>query len=454
MPNRTRRLIGEVLESRFALSVTFMDTGQVIGLASESAKGTCCLGAGLDDLDGDGDIDTFLATAIGYQVWLNDGQGHFVNSDQELESECTGSPVLADLDADGDTDALAVTGSGPPFCLDSWSLDVWINDGDAHFTVRQLNTELAWVVQPGLGDLDKDGDIDALLVSDNFISSGVSVWFNDSSNRFSRGDQPFDRIDGGKAVSIGDIDGDGDLDAFLEGAYSGGHIWINNGNGRFSKTKQELPIEAFREAELGDLDGDGDLDIVDTDGQVLLNDETGQFVETGRLSTERWDKVTLADFDGDRDLDLLLLKHDSHRESERALSIWLNDGLGNFHKDFSLTDSIQGIDVVSVEIGDIDGDHDEDFILLDRRGEGRFWVNVTNEFQPGDSNLDFEFNQDDIVQVLQAAKYLSGERASFENGDWNGDGWFDQLDVVEALQTGNYLHGPYAALAIDVVHAG
>ena len=56
----------------------------------------------------------------------------------------------------------------------------------------------------------------------------------------------------------------------------------------------------------------------------------------------------------------------------------------------------------------------------------------------------------DLVLVLQAAKYLTGEPTTWEQGDWNGDGVFDQLDIVAALQTGNYLQGPYAAAADHV----
>ena len=63
----------------------------------------------------------------------------------------------------------------------------------------------------------------------------------------------------------------------------------------------------------------------------------------------------------------------------------------------------------------------------------------------GDSNGDGQFNQLDIVTVLQPGKYLTAEPADFAAGDWNGDGVFDQQDIVVALQTGHYLQGPYAA---------
>jgi uncharacterized protein YjbI with pentapeptide repeats len=65
---------------------------------------------------------------------------------------------------------------------------------------------------------------------------------------------------------------------------------------------------------------------------------------------------------------------------------------------------------------------------------------------PGDSNGDFEFNQLDIIEVLAAGKYVSGEPAVWNEGDWNNDGLFNQLDIVAAQQVGIYLTGPYAGL--------
>jgi hypothetical protein len=58
---------------------------------------------------------------------------------------------------------------------------------------------------------------------------------------------------------------------------------------------------------------------------------------------------------------------------------------------------------------------------------------------PGDANGDGQFNQLDIVQVLQGGKYLTGRDATFAEGDWNTDGVFDQLDIVNALVEDNYL---------------
>jgi len=78
---------------------------------------------------------------------------------------------------------------------------------------------------------------------------------------------------------------------------------------------------------------------------------------------------------------------------------------------------------------------------------------------PGDATKDGTFNQFDIIQVLQAGKYLTGQNATWGEGDWNGapggnkffppsgDGVFDQLDLVAALQAGIYNTGSYRAIS-------
>ena len=76
----------------------------------------------------------------------------------------------------------------------------------------------------------------------------------------------------------------------------------------------------------------------------------------------------------------------------------------------------------------------------------------------GDANMDYEFNQLDLVQVQIAAKYLTGQPATWGDGDWDGapggepgspptgNGMFDQLDIIAALGAGTYLQGPYNAV--------
>ena len=81
--------------------------------------------------------------------------------------------------------------------------------------------------------------------------------------------------------------------------------------------------------------------------------------------------------------------------------------------------------------------------------------------QAGDADQDLDFDQIDLVKVQIAAKYLSGQAATWGEGDWDaapggqqgspppGNGLFDQLDIIAALANSLYLTGPYAAIAPD-----
>lgn len=70
---------------------------------------------------------------------------------------------------------------------------------------------------------------------------------------------------------------------------------------------------------------------------------------------------------------------------------------------------------------------------------------VQGEFLPGDANQDGRFDQTDVVQVLAAAKYLTGQPATWAEGDWNGDHVFDQQDLIAALHTGTFADGSFLA---------
>ena len=71
------------------------------------------------------------------------------------------------------------------------------------------------------------------------------------------------------------------------------------------------------------------------------------------------------------------------------------------------------------------------------------WVHHLRETWFGDANLDGMFNQDDIVDVLEAGEFGDGVpmNSSWATGDWNGDTEFDQLDLVLALQDNGFGKG-------------
>jgi hypothetical protein len=67
----------------------------------------------------------------------------------------------------------------------------------------------------------------------------------------------------------------------------------------------------------------------------------------------------------------------------------------------------------------------------------------------GDANADLVVDQHDVVQILKAGKYMSGESADWSEGDFNRDGFFNQRDIVAMQQQGQYLRGPYLQMRVD-----
>ena len=78
----------------------------------------------------------------------------------------------------------------------------------------------------------------------------------------------------------------------------------------------------------------------------------------------------------------------------------------------------------------------------------RVWIEDLRNTYFGDANLDGEFNSSDFVAVFGAAKYETGEAATWGEGDWNGDAQFNSSDFVSAFSGGGYEKGPRPAAAV------
>jgi len=228
----------------------------------------------LGDLDGDGDLDVFVANSGGLgqpnRVWLNDGGaqggtlGSLSDSGQRLGSADTYGVALADLDADGDLDAWAANMNGEPN-------EVWLNDSEGVFSDsgQLLGDSATYAV--ALGDVDADGDLDAFLgnVGYGTVSSPPSnqVWLNNGAGSFADSGQALGDDDS-LAVAVGDVDGDGDLDALVgnsHGLYQANKLYLNQPNApRAADDSFYVPANADA-MELDVLAQDQD-----PDGDVLL----------------------------------------------------------------------------------------------------------------------------------------------------------------------------------------
>ncbi len=294
-----------------------------------------------------------------FRVMVAGGSGVFIDSSQRLGNSYGLGVALGDLDGDGDLDAfVANSRTGGDHNT------VWLNDGTGTFadSGQRLGGD-SWDV--ALGDLDGDGDLDAVVGNHNLSSN---IWMNDGTGTFSHLQ---DLGSGRQYVELGDIDGDSDLDAFI--ARAGPQIdevWLNDGTGTLINTGQSLGVGPTRDAALGDLDSDGDLDIFATTApgvnMVWLNDGTGIFTDSGQvLSGSTANDVELGDLDGDGDLDAFIAADPGNR-------VWLNNGAGVFSESGqSLGDSVHW----SVGLGDVDSDGDLDAVVGDIFQANKVWLN-------------------------------------------------------------------------------
>lgn len=251
----------------------------------------------------------------------------------------TGAVALADVDGDGDLDVFVAnhgfldpTGEDPTIRAGESSV-LLFNQGNGTFTADALDgpRSVRNSTSVAAGDLDRDGDIDFLVTADG---NPVRMYTNKGKGKFTVSDVTagFSGLDyrgnpvvfakrgpATKAplrslhVALGDLNGDRFLDALVVHDGDPNQVLINNRNGtftaRFIGGTELLDAEAVA---IADLDGDGDLDglvTYDGDGAALVrNDSAGNFTVEPIEGTEgkHSKAVVIGDFDDDGDFDAIV----------------------------------------------------------------------------------------------------------------------------------------------------
>ena len=376
------------------------DTGQALGTAiSEAVE--------LGDLDGDGDLDALVANrGSPAEVWLNDGKANFTRSAASAFNTFDAVDVAL-FDADGDGDLDAVLAHSDPNIANS----LWVNDGHAVFSpagstppptfssdgvkfgrftqsgakglfVANWGPNQAYTLQPpftltpvavtdplggnsedvALGDLNGDGLDDAFVVN---RQQPAQVFMN-IGGRFIEA-QELGTNDFAIAVDLGDIDNDGDLDAYQVNFGAGDKIWLNDGHGRFTDSGQSLGNDGGNDVRLVDVNRDGypEAIVANTGPNRVWRNAKGTLSDSGiAMGNETTYGLAVGDLDGDGDPDIFFA-------NDGPNTVWLLEQLKPANAD---TDGdgasdgwevAHGLDPLDAADGDLDLDGDG----LDNRDE-------------------------------------------------------------------------------------
>ncbi|MBK8561935.1 MAG: T9SS type A sorting domain-containing protein [Saprospiraceae bacterium] len=247
---------------------------------------------------------------------------------------------------------------------------------------------------------------------------------------------------GVRGVVVGDFNGDGWDDMLTTNRLAGNiTIFLNDGDGTFTASTMNLPNQDETACALVDANHDGILDIYYAafNSQlcgVLLGDGTGGFTLSSQVAVQGrpW-MIGAADLNGDGNPDLVSANSNSNKTA-----VLFGDGQGGLGQPTHYAPPNCQFPL-AVDIGDIDGDGDMDFItsnyssdnytVFENDGAGQFTTPVTllapkasscailhDRDNDGDIDITGTDEEADVILLFKNTGEPSGAIEQEVNADW------------------------------------
>jgi hypothetical protein len=326
---------------------------------------------------------------MGLRAYLGDGRGGWTPVTTQLATTGGyGDVCMGDFDGDGNSDVFASSpgdANGNPR-----GLHVFKGDGSGGFTEvtggSGLPTTGRWR-GVDVGDVNNDGKLDVAGCSGYGDRQGTHVYLGDGNGKFTDASDGLPgNQDRDSNVVLADLNGDGDLDVAVGGA-AGVDVYLGNGGSggsmSWSQSSSGLPDERFSGITAADVDGDGQPDLVISSYAAgsgvgiyaYRNDNRASSwtsTSSGLPSSGDFLENAVADVTGDGNADIVATGGYS---KTYGVHIFEGDGEGSW------TECSPGLPTdyhyVGVCLGDLDSDGDDDILTGRRTGGGgiKVWRN-------------------------------------------------------------------------------
>ena len=395
-------------------------------------------GLNLVDLDGDGQLDLFLAAhgAGASLALLNDGKGHFRPAEGTYPS--TEIHVAYDLNEDGRLDLQMTWQDGGG----KW----WLNESEpGRLKFRETAVTAGQGRANALVDLNRDGKVDWL-----HERPGVVFEFGDGKGGFTPGGSlPLGAMRNEVNTHPADFNGDGFMDLALHwGRYDyergRSRIYLNDGKMNFTDATEfsGLREDGLAIKGIGDVNQDGHLDLIvleDRRPEIYLNDGKGKFTKlpgafAGMDAASKpryvsWGLAVVTDIDNDGIPDILW-------NGRNFLWVLRGTGGGNFaymNKAWGIEDKSAASVDDGLCFGDVDGDGRLDLVGYTGALDGQRQVKVYRNELPAQNWL--------RVRPVGGAGNRGAAGAKIRVTEPGNPGkllWFEQVMILDSQSAHSY----------------